>query len=73
MLDDPLDGPDGRLSKAARKASLTQQLLADAALSQSRKRRYGKLQEEAEARVTRGKKRKTANERRKPAHHRPKH
>jgi hypothetical protein len=72
-MDDPLDGPGGRLTKAERKATLTQQLLADADLGASRKRRFGKLQAEAEAAAGRGKKRKTDNPRKKPAKHRPKH
>ena len=73
VVDDPLDGQEGRLTKAERRATLTQQLLADAPLSQSRKRRFGTLQAEAEAKVTRGKRRKTENERRKAPQHRPKH
>jgi len=73
VQDDPLDGPQGRLSKAERKATLTQQLLADADLSHSRKRRFGKLQEGAEQKVTAGKRRRTDNARRKPSKRRPKH
>lgn len=73
MVDDPLDGPEGRLTKQERKATLTQQLLADSHLSASRKRRFAKLQEAAEARVKKGKKRKTDNPRNKPAKRRPKH
>jgi hypothetical protein len=72
-VDDPLDGPGGRLSKAERKATLTQQLLADADLSVSRKRRFNKLQETAAAATTAGKKRKTDNPRKKQAKRRPKH
>ena len=72
-MDDPLDGPGGRLSKAERKATLTQQLLADADLSVSRKRRFNKLQETTAAAATAGKKRKTDNPRKKQAKRRPKH
>jgi hypothetical protein len=73
VVDDPLDGPDGRLTKAERKATLTQQLLADSDLSASRKRRFGKLQDAAAAGATAGKKRKTDNPRKKPPKRRPKH
>lgn len=73
MVDDPLDGPGGRLTKAERKATLTQQLLADSDISTSRKKRYAKLQGAAEARAAGAKRRKTDNERRKPPQHRPKH
>lgn len=44
VVDDPLDYYGGRLSKGQRKASLTEQLLADSELSHSRKKRYNKLQ-----------------------------
>jgi phage portal protein BeeE len=73
VVDDPLDGPEGRLSKAERKATLTQQLLADDALSASRKRRFSRMQEEGQARAAKGKRRKTDNPRNKPSKQRPKH
>ena len=36
----------GRLTKRDRKATITEELLADKALSQQRKRRFGRLQED---------------------------
>jgi hypothetical protein len=44
VLDDPLDFYGGRLSQGQRKASMTDQLLADRELEVSRKKRYNKLQ-----------------------------
>lgn len=44
VLDDPLDYYGGRLSAKERKATLTEQLLADAELTHSRKKRYAGLQ-----------------------------
>lgn len=73
MLDDPLDGRDGRLTKAERRATLADQLLADRALSASRKRRFEGLQGAAAAAAAKGKRRKTEQPRNKRAHHRPKH
>lgn len=47
VVDNPLDFYGGRLSGKERKATLTEQLLADADISYQRKRRYTKLQAEA--------------------------
>ena len=44
VVDDPLDYYGGRLTQQERKATLTEQLLADAELTHTRKKRYGKLQ-----------------------------
>eukprot|EP00775_Hariotina_reticulata_P005346 gene5346-5582_t len=56
----------------ARKASMTDQLLADKELEVSRKKRFSKLQDEAQKWV-KHKKRKTGLVRNTPAKHRPKH
>lgn len=44
VVDDPLDGNANRLSKGQRRSTLTEQLLVDAELTTSRKRRFNKLQ-----------------------------
>jgi hypothetical protein len=44
VVDDALDFYGGRLSAGQRKATLTEQLLADTELQHTRKKRYGKLQ-----------------------------
>jgi len=50
VIESPADFYSGRLDKKQRKkATLTDQLLADADVSQSRKKRFGKLQEGASA------------------------
>ncbi len=43
-MNDPLDFYGGRLTKAERKTTLTEQLLADTDLTHTRKKRYSKLQ-----------------------------
>lgn len=43
VVDDPLDNSN-RLAKGQRRATLTEQLLVDAELTTSRKRRFNKLQ-----------------------------
>lgn len=62
----------GRLRAKQRKATLTEELLADAELTRTRKKRYGALQDERQAH-TRVKRRKTDLPRLKKAHRRPKH
>mmetsp|Transcript_35392 Transcript_35392/g.78562 ORF Transcript_35392/g.78562 Transcript_35392/m.78562 type:complete len:410 (+) Transcript_35392:28-1257(+) len=47
VVDNPLDFYGGRLSQSQRKANITEQLLADNDITQSRKKRYAKLQESA--------------------------
>jgi hypothetical protein len=67
-VDNPLDFYGGRLAARERKTTLTEQLLADADVSYHRKRRYSKLQEEAN-KYSKAKKRKTEmprDKRRKP-------
>jgi hypothetical protein len=44
VVDDALDFYGGRLSAGQRKATLTEQLLADQELQHTRKKRYGRLQ-----------------------------
>lgn len=58
VVDSPLDFYGGRLSNAERKGTLTEQLLADADVSHSRKKRYNKMQSEAERYSRPNKKRK---------------
>ncbi|WIA13431.1 hypothetical protein OEZ85_007011 [Tetradesmus obliquus] len=72
VVDDAQDFYGGRLSAGQRKATLTEQLLADPELQHTRKKRYGRLQEEAQKWV-KHKKRKTSQPRKTPSKHRPKH
>jgi hypothetical protein len=72
VQDDPLDYYGGRLTAGQRRATLTEQLLADSELQATRKKRYAKLQEEAQ-RWTKAKKRKTGLPRKPAPKHRPKH
>lgn len=44
IVDNPLDFYGGRLSRTKRKATLTEQLLADSQLTTTRKKRYDKIQ-----------------------------
>jgi hypothetical protein len=53
VVDNPLDYYGGRLTQQERKATLTEQLLADADLTHLRKKRYGKLQVRASCVVQR--------------------
>ena len=62
----------GRLRAKQRKATLTEELLADAELTRLRRKRYGALQDERTAH-TRVKRRKTNLPRLKKAHRRPEH
>ncbi len=72
VMDNPLEYYSGRLTSSERKATLTEQLLADDELTASRKKRYGKLQEAAQAHG-KIKRRKTDLPRKKGPKHRPKH
>jgi len=63
----------GRLDgKQRRKATLSEQLLADPSITKSRKKRFAKLQDEASVHRN-AKKRKTDLPRMNKSHHRPKH
>jgi hypothetical protein len=85
VQDDPLESASARLSrKERRRATITEQLLADDHLAGARKRRFDKLQDEAERLAGMGKsgarglaanKRQRASSlpRSKKSHHRPKH
>lgn len=59
------------MTRKERKQTLTEELLADAELTQSRRKRFGALQEEKQ-RWSRKRGRKTANERKK-VYKRPRH
>jgi hypothetical protein len=72
VVDNPLDYYGGRLTARERKSTLTEQLLADADVSYQRKRRYAKLQEEAN-KFKKFKKRKTEMPRDKTRKPKPKH
>jgi hypothetical protein len=63
----------GRLTRKQRKRTLTEELLADPELARERKKRFAKLQQEAQRWSCRKHKRKTANERIKARARRPKH
>lgn len=72
VVDNATDFYGGRLTNKERGADLTQELLGDADIKYSRKRRYNKLQE-ASHKYQRVKKRKTDNDRINKKKHRPKH
>ncbi len=72
VLDNPIEGAAGRLPRAQRRATLTEQLMADVDLAAARKRRYRVLQDKAQA-GARMKRRKTSLPRNKAPKHRPKH
>ncbi len=61
----------GRMTKKERKQTLTEELLADPELTQSRRKRFGVLQQEKQ-RWSRKKRRPTNNERKK-VYKRPRH
>ena len=61
----------GRMTKKERKQTLTEELLADPELTQSRRKRFGALQQEKQ-RWSRKKSRPTNNERKK-VYKRPRH
>ena len=65
------NGP-GRLTRKQRKTSITEELLADKALAQQRKRRFGRLQAERQQWSSR-RRRKTDNDRLKKHRKAPKH
>jgi hypothetical protein len=85
VQDDPLEPSSARLSrKERRRATITEQLLADGHLSSARKRRFDRLQEQAERVASMGKsgarglaankKQRASSAPRLPkSHHRPKH
>ena len=63
----------GRMTKKQRRQTLTEELLADAELSQTRKKRFGALQAERQRGATRGQKRKSVGYERKKVYKRPRH
>lgn len=72
IVEGPADFYGGRLTKRERKATMTEQLLADPDLTAMRKKRYAKIQEEA-TRFLKVKKRKTDQPRDKKRKPKPKH
>lgn len=72
VVDSPLDYYGGRLTAGQRKATLTEQLLADAEVGVQRHKRYAKIQEEA-TKYQKVKRRKTDLPREKGPKHRPAH
>lgn len=62
----------GRLKRKERKGTLTEELLADPVLAETRAKRFGALQEERQRWSHKQVKRKTNNERKK-VHKRPRH
>jgi len=56
VVEGATDFYGSRLTKAERKATLTEQLLADRDITAARKKRHAKLQEEAQRWAHRGKK-----------------
>lgn len=72
VVEGPTDFYNGRLSRNERKQTLTEEIAADVHLSDLRKRRYNKMQEEASKFAGR-RGRKTNNERLKKKPRRPKH
>lgn len=72
VIDNPLDFYGGRLNNSERKQTLTEQLLADVDVGYHRKKRYNKIQDEAQ-RFQKVKKRKTDLPREKTPKRRPAH
>jgi hypothetical protein len=73
VVEGAADYYSGRLTNKQRKRTLTEEIMADEGLAQVRKKRFNKLQEERSYWAKKKAGRKTENERRKKAHHRPKH
>lgn len=63
----------GRMTNKQRKQTLTEELLADAELSQTRKKRFGALQAERQRWASKGQKRKKVGYERKRVYKRPRH
>ncbi|KAL4446201.1 hypothetical protein ABPG77_003008 [Micractinium sp. CCAP 211/92] len=72
VVESAADFYSARLTKKQRKRTLTEEVMADAQLTEVRKKRFTKLQEERSYWSKKPAK-KTSNERRKKAHRRPKH
>lgn len=72
VVESAADFYSGRLTKKQRKRTLTEEVMADAQLTEVRKKRFTKLQEERSY-WSKKPAQKTSNERRKKAHRRPKH
>ncbi|KAL4423878.1 hypothetical protein ABPG75_001179 [Micractinium tetrahymenae] len=72
VVESAADFYSARLTKKQRKRTLTEEVMADAHLTEARKKRFNKLQEERSYWSKKPAK-KTSNERRKKAHRRPKH
>jgi hypothetical protein len=72
VVEGPAEFYSGRLAKKQRKRTFTEEIMADSHLTEVRKKRYTKMQEEAAKTAPRGG-RKTGNERRQKKPHRAKH
>ncbi|EFN59779.1 hypothetical protein CHLNCDRAFT_133463 [Chlorella variabilis] len=73
VVEGAADFYSGRLTNKQRKRTFTEEIMADEQLAEMRKKRHAKLQEERQYWSKKKMGRKTSNERKKKAHHRPKH